>query len=83
MIHINIVSLSFNFDKVKTLLYALDNQPSIIAISESRIHKNNRDAVDIDLPGYAFLYDPSPVNGTAGGQPFMLKSPLAPNCVMT
>ena len=78
MIHLNIVSLSLNFDKVKTLLYALDTQPSVIALSESRIHKNNVDSTDIDLPGYKFLYDPSPTNGTAGGAALYVKESLSP-----
>ena len=57
-IHLNISSLQSHFDKLYDLLLELTHPPSIIFISETRINK--KPLITISLPGYIFLYSPSP-----------------------
>ena len=63
LLHINVRSLSKNFDLLHEFLTSLNSIPQVICISESRI--KNHPLVNIDLPNYSFLHVDSDTN--AGG----------------
>ena len=75
LVHVNIVSLDKNIDKIRTLLYGLDSNPDIIAVTETRINDENVSYSDCDLRGYSkFQYDPSPPDGRPGGAGLFIKN---------
>ena len=81
MLHVNIRSLTLNIDKLRTILYGMDSNPDIIAVTESRINDDNSDRVeensgDAELNGYRFFYDESPTGGRAGGAGLFIKNGL-------
>ena len=52
-------SVTLNIDKLRTILYGLDSNPDIIAVTESRINDGNKERVeensgDAELSGYRF-----------------------------
>ena len=67
VIHINAVSLVKNVDSITDMIAEFNKQPSIIFISETRVHddKENFQKSQIQIPGYTFVLDNSPTN--AGG----------------
>ena len=73
ILNVNIVSLSLNIDKLRTILYGLDSTPDIIAVTETRITKNNVLTNDIDLNGYKFIFDDAPDNGRPSGAGLFIK----------
>ena len=76
LIHVNIVSLNKNIDKIRSLLYSMDNNPDIIGVSETRINDDNRLLSECELSGYDFIYDNSPTNGRPGGAGFFIKNDI-------
>ena len=76
ILHVNIVSLDKNMDKLRTLLCSLDSHPDIIAVSETRITDNNAAYRDCNLNGYQFIYDNAPPDGRAGGAGLFIKNDL-------
>ena len=67
LIHINAVSLCKHVDSITDLITELSKEPSIIFISETRVHddKESFQKSQIKIPGYTFVLDNSPTN--AGG----------------
>ena len=61
--HLNISSLQAHFDDLFDFLSQLDQPPSIVFISETRI--NIEPSTNITIPGYIFIHCPSPTK--AGG----------------
>ena len=61
--HLNISPLQAHFDELNVFLYKFSTHPSIIFLSETRINVNP--LFNISIPGYTFLYTPSPTK--AGG----------------
>ena len=62
-LHLNISSLQAHFDNLFDFLSQLDQPPSIVFISETRI--NVEPSTNITIPGYTFIHCPSPTK--AGG----------------
>ena len=62
-LHLNIFSLQAHFDDLFDFLSQLDQPPSIVFISETRI--NVEPSTNITIPGYTFINCPSPTK--AGG----------------
>ena len=56
MFHINIASLSANFDELKTLLDILNHPFDIIGITETRIKDGFDPVIDVTLDGYEFVH---------------------------
>jgi len=59
-LHVNIRSLSKNFEDFYDLLLSLPHQPDIVCVSETRIKHNS--LVNISLPGYQFFHTDSNIN---------------------
>ena len=74
ILHVNIVSLITNFDKLKELLDATKNMPDLICISETRLKKKHKKSDIPQLQGYEF----ENVNSTlsAGGVGIYYRSVL-------
>lgn len=70
-LHLNIRSLSSNFDPLCTLLSDLHHTFSIIGLSETKIKCGSDHIVNIDIPGYNFISQPTLSN--AGGVWFLCK----------
>ena len=64
-IHLNISSLSYYIDKLNLLQSEIVHKPKIIAISESRIRKNEEPLSVIDIPGYDYEF--TATEGEKGG----------------
>ena len=62
-IHLNIWSLSYYINELKLLLSEIVHKPKIIAISESRIRKNQELLSVIHIPGYDYEF-----TATEGGK---------------
>ena len=62
-LHLNISSLQAHFDDLFDFLSQLDQPPSIVFISETRI--NIEPSTNITISGYTFIHCPSPTK--AGG----------------
>ena len=74
IMNINSVSIDANIDKIRVILYGLDSNPDIIAVSEARIHDGNFSPGKHYLRGYQkLIYDPAPSNGTPGGAGIFIK----------
>ena len=56
MAHLNIASLQFHVEELKSLLVLIDNPFDIIAITETRLHSQEIPKVDITIPGYDFYH---------------------------
>ena len=63
ILHTNISSLQTHFDDFKEFLSNFSHPPSLILISEIRIHLNP--ILNIEIPNYTFTHVPSPTR--AGG----------------
>ena len=74
MLHVNIVSLITNFDKLKELLCATKNMPDIICLSETRLKKKHTKPQIPQIEGYEF----ENINSTlsAGGVGIYYRSSL-------
>lgn len=55
VLHLNIRSLSANFDSLSTLLPDLHHNFSVIGLSETKIKSEAEPLININLPGYRFL----------------------------
>ena len=66
MAHLNIASLQFHIDELKSLLVILDQPFDIIAITETRLHEQTP-STDVSIPGYEFYHTETKTqNGGAG-----------------
>ena len=74
-LHCNIRSINANFDHLSTMLSQLKHEFSIIALSETKIKVQSGLTLNIDLPGYRFLSQPSLSN--AGGVGFYIKENIS------
>ena len=72
--HLNIRSLSANFDSFNQLLCDLGYLFSIIGITETKIKVDSCSTFNADLPGYSFISQPSISN--AGGVGLFVKNNL-------
>ena len=77
VLHLNIRSLSANFDPLCTLLSNLNHSFSVIGLSETKIKHGGDPIINIDLPGYNFISQPTVSN--AGGVGFYIKTSVAFN----
>ena len=68
----NIRSLSSNFEDLTTMLSELYFPFSVIGLTETKIKVNQQPLLNIDLPGYSFVSQPTLSN--AGGVGFYIKS---------
>lgn len=59
VMHINIRSLSANYDNMLTLLADLQHNFSVIGLSETRIIVNTQQITNTSIPGYEFLSQPT------------------------
>ena len=75
MIHINIVSLSKNYMKIKEFLVELELTPYLIAITEIKIKKDSNTHLYVDLPNYNFVHNDTSAN--AGGCCFYVRNDIA------
>ena len=66
----NISSLQTHFDDFKEFLSNFSHPPSLILISETRIHLNP--ILNIEIPNYTFTHVPSPT-GARGVMAYVLK----------
>ena len=64
LIHFNVRSLQKNFDKLTNYILQIKKLPDIIAITETKLAKNQI-VVNIDIEGYNFIHSDS--NSRAGG----------------
>ena len=65
LLHLNICSLSKNFDNFCILLKEINMNFDIIALIESRIKKNSVSPIDIELENYSIEHTPTEI--AAGG----------------
>ena len=65
LLHLNICSLSKNFDNFCILLKEINMNFDIIALIESRIKKNSVSPIDIELENYSIEITPTEI--AAGG----------------
>ena len=70
----NIRSLSSNFEDLTTMLSELYFPFSVIGLTETKIKVNQQPLLNIDLPGYSFVSQPTLSN--AGGVGFYIKNEL-------
>ena len=73
-VHCNIRSLAANHDNLCHLLNEMNLPFSIIALSETKILKNNTSITNTSLEGYEFIHEPSLSN--AGGVGFYIRNDL-------
>ena len=73
-LHCNIRSLAANYDNMLTMLSDLNFSFSLIGLSETKIKSDKNNLLNISIPGYNFLSQPSSTN--AGGVGFYVKSSL-------
>ena len=73
ILHINIKSLTKHIDKIFEFLSSFLHLPDIIAITESKLHKNNKLDL-IQIPGYKFNCNNSLSN--FGGTALYIKSSI-------
>ena len=71
VLHSNVRSIQGNFDKFQQMLFDLDHPFDIIGISESWINHENTNVVNIDLPNFHFISQPT--EQRAGGVGFYIK----------
>ena len=74
MLHVNIVSLITNFDKLKELLLVMKNMPDVICLSETRLKEKHTKSHIPCLEGYEFENINS--NSDAGGVGIYYRSNL-------
>ena len=74
IIHVNIVSLLANFDKLEELLFTLGITPDIICLSETRLKNYHNDSYIPALEGYDFYRKDS--KSAAGGVGIYVNSNL-------
>ena len=74
MLHVNIISIIKNFDKLKIILNSMDRTPDFIAISETRLKAFHLDSYIPQLDGYDFHRNDSGQN--AGGVGAFIKSDI-------
>lgn len=73
MFHFNIRSLPKNLTLLNDFLYSLDNNPDILAVTETRLSENS--VCNTDIMGYNFLHTDSPTS--AGGAAFYISKHLS------
>lgn len=74
VLHSNVRSIQKNFDNLHQMLFELDHPFDIIGISESWINTENTNVVNIDLPNFSFISQPT--EQRAGGVGFYIKNSL-------
>ena len=74
VIHCNIRSLSANYDNLAHMLSELYFPFSIIGLTETKIKDDQTLIMNIDLPGYSFISQPTLSN--AGGAAFYISNGL-------
>jgi len=60
--HINIRSLRKNIDKLANMLSTMQKPPHIVAVSETKINKNDGLSFPTTITGYNFLHSDSEKN---------------------
>ena len=73
-LHLNIRSLSANFDPLCNLLFDLHHSFSIIGLSETKIKYGDDPIINLDLPGYNFISQATLSN--AGGVGFYVNNDI-------
>ena len=65
LFHLNIASLSLNFENLISALYSLDHKFDVIGVSETRIQKSVGCSSNINIDNYSF--EETPTESSAGG----------------
>ena len=75
MLHVNIVSMIKNFEKLEKLLGSMEKWPEVIAISETRLKSHHSDSYIPSLEGYDFVRKDSELN--CGGVGIFIKNTIS------
>ena len=73
MIHLNIASLQYHIDELRTLLSLIGHPFDVICITETRLH-DDMPLSNIQIEGYDFVHTPTPTR--CGGAGIYIKSSL-------
>ena len=73
MIHLNIASLQYHIDELRTLLSLIGHPFDVICITETRLH-DDKPLSNIQIDGYDFVH--TPTSTRCGGVGIYIKSSL-------
>ena len=76
--HINISSLTYNFDQLHTLISEININFDLIGVTEGRLKKDRTRTPNIDIKGYTFEHTPN--EASCGGSLLYIKDILKYIC---
>ena len=76
--HMNISSLTYNFDQLHILLSEININFDLIGVTESRLKKGGTRPTNIDIKGYTFEH--TPTEASCGGSLLYIKNTLKYIC---